>query len=268
MTPRPLDLGPIATLTQLSHSALRENGGHLGHVRLAAGPAFLCHPPLMPIRRRPFPTPPRDRPRRSVISQLPRVRRGWRVFLFYSSAVLLTGLVSMLFADLLWRTGWSSSGVILLCLFIVLFFAHRHGLHARRVRVCPAPDRRPATSRACEITARKASRASAPPWFFPSTTRKSPASARACAPPTNRLEKTGHLERFDFFILSDSTDPDKWVEEERRWFDLVRGPGCAGADLLPAARVQRGKKERQHPGFSEHLGARATATSWCSTPTA
>ena len=57
-----------------------------------------------------------------VISQLPRVRRGWRVFLFYSSAVLLTGLVSMLFADLLWRTGWSSSGVILLCLFIVLFF--------------------------------------------------------------------------------------------------------------------------------------------------
>jgi hypothetical protein len=36
------------------------------------------------------------------------------------------------------------------------------------------------------------------------------------------LEKTGELERFDFFVLSDSTDPDKWVEEERRWCDLVR----------------------------------------------
>src|SRR5208282_946565 len=36
------------------------------------------------------------------------------------------------------------------------------------------------------------------------------------------LERTGELERFDFFILSDSTVPDKWVEEERRWCDLVR----------------------------------------------
>jgi len=57
-----------------------------------------------------------------VVSPMPRVPRGWRVFLFYSCAVLLTGLVSMLFADLLWRTGWSPSGVVLLCLFIVLFF--------------------------------------------------------------------------------------------------------------------------------------------------
>ncbi len=36
------------------------------------------------------------------------------------------------------------------------------------------------------------------------------------------LEATGQFERFDFFILSDSTDPDKWVEEERRWCELVR----------------------------------------------
>src|SRR5215469_4394370 len=51
----------------------------------------------------------------------PRLRRGWRLFLFYSSAVLLTGFVSMLFADLLWRTGWSTSRTVLLVLFIVLF---------------------------------------------------------------------------------------------------------------------------------------------------
>jgi len=50
-----------------------------------------------------------------------RVRRVWRVFIFYSSAVLLTGSVSWLFADLIWRTGWSLSGVVLLCLFTVLF---------------------------------------------------------------------------------------------------------------------------------------------------
>ncbi len=43
-------------------------------------------------------------PRPFPCAALPRVRRGWRLFIFYSSALLLTGLVSMLFADLLWRT--------------------------------------------------------------------------------------------------------------------------------------------------------------------
>src|SRR4029077_15928442 len=55
------------------------------------------------------------------LTVLRRFRHGWRLFLFYSSAVLLTGLVSWLFADLLWRTGWSSSRTVLLILFVILF---------------------------------------------------------------------------------------------------------------------------------------------------
>src|SRR4029077_5244795 len=50
-----------------------------------------------------------------------RVHRGWRVFVFYSCSLLLTGFVSLLFADLLWRTGWSASRTVLLVLFVVLF---------------------------------------------------------------------------------------------------------------------------------------------------
>src|SRR6266404_6291913 len=50
-----------------------------------------------------------------------RAGRDWRVFFFFSTAVLLTGVVSLLFADLLWRTGWSSSSTILLVLFVLLF---------------------------------------------------------------------------------------------------------------------------------------------------
>src|SRR5262245_55398126 len=46
---------------------------------------------------------------------------GVRVFIFYSSALLLTGIVSMIFADLLWRTGWSASRTFLLILFVLLF---------------------------------------------------------------------------------------------------------------------------------------------------
>ncbi len=36
------------------------------------------------------------------------------------------------------------------------------------------------------------------------------------------LADTGQLDRFDIFILSDTRDPDVWVEEELRWQDMVR----------------------------------------------
>ena len=34
------------------------------------------------------------------------------------------------------------------------------------------------------------------------------------------IEKTGHIAQFDFFILSDSTQPDAWIAEERAFLDL------------------------------------------------
>jgi membrane glycosyltransferase len=36
------------------------------------------------------------------------------------------------------------------------------------------------------------------------------------------IEDTGHLDYFEFFVLSDSNDPDKWVEEEVAWAELCR----------------------------------------------
>ena len=36
------------------------------------------------------------------------------------------------------------------------------------------------------------------------------------------LADTGQLTEFDFFILSDTRDPEVWVEEELRWQDMVR----------------------------------------------
>ncbi|MFO1371446.1 MAG: glucans biosynthesis glucosyltransferase MdoH [Candidatus Competibacteraceae bacterium] len=36
------------------------------------------------------------------------------------------------------------------------------------------------------------------------------------------LAETGQLDGFDFFVLSDTRDPDVWVEEELRWQDMVR----------------------------------------------
>ena len=57
-----------------------------------------------------------------VVSPATHKNRAWRVFVFFSVAVLLTGVVSVIFADLLWRTGWSPSRTVLLVLFVILFF--------------------------------------------------------------------------------------------------------------------------------------------------
>src|ERR1035438_3354829 len=74
-----------------------------------------------------------------VMSVPRRMYRGWRLFIFYSCALLLTGLVSMLFADLLWRTGWSASRTVLLVLFVILFLfiaiGCMHGLYGFVLRM-------------------------------------------------------------------------------------------------------------------------------------
>ena len=144
MTPRPLDLGPIATLTHWSR---------LPYVKMAASwilfglllvAAFLCDPPLMPSAPPISNAAAGQAPPLVHVANAPGATAAGAFFYFTLPRVLLTGLVSMLFADLLWRTGWSSSGIVLLCLFIVFFLLIAHGLHARCVWICPATDPRPA----------------------------------------------------------------------------------------------------------------------------
>ncbi len=164
----------------------------------------------------PSPSPP------SGAFPLPRVQHGWRLFIFYSSAVLLTGLVSMLFADLLWRTGWSASRTVLLVLFVILFlFAAigcMHGIYGFVLRTFGTRWRitRLADYRAQSIAGTSTA------IVFPICNENTVRVYEGLRATYESLERTGELERFDFFILSDSTVPDKWVEEERRWCDLVR----------------------------------------------
>ena len=163
-----------------------------------------------------------EKPPQVQVTSLPRVQRGWRLFVFYSSALLLTGVVSLLFADLLWRTGWSASRTVLLVLFVILFLLAAvgcmHGVYGFFLRTFG--DR-------CRITNLKNYLGQnidgiSTAVVFPIYNEDSVRVYEGLRATYESLVKTGHLDRFDFFILSDSTDPDKWIEEERRWFDLIR----------------------------------------------
>ncbi len=160
--------------------------------------------------------------------KIPRLRRGWRIFMFFTSALFLTGLVSMLFADLLWRTGWSTSRTVLLVLFVILFLLTAigcmHGVYGFVIRILGTKRR---------ITALKPYQnqsisGTSTAIIFPIYNEDSVRVLEGLRATYESIERTGHLDQFDFFILSDSTNPDRWVEEEQRWSELVRDLDALG----------------------------------------
>ncbi|HTL72362.1 MAG TPA: glucans biosynthesis glucosyltransferase MdoH [bacterium] len=159
---------------------------------------------------------------------IPRLRRGWRLFLFFTSAVVLTGLVSLLFADLLWRTGWSTSRTVLLVLFVILFLLTAigcmHGVYGFFIRIFGTRRRITGLKPFKEQSIAGVSTA----IIFPIYNEDSVRVLEGLRATYESLERTGQIEQFDFFILSDSTNPDRWVEEEARWCELVRDLDALG----------------------------------------
>jgi membrane glycosyltransferase len=196
-----------------------------------------------------------DTPNISVAAA-PRFQRGWRVFIFYSCAVLLTGLVSLLFADLLWRTGWSSSRTVLMLLFVVLFLFAAigcvHGLFGFFLRMF-GDDRRItnlANFRGQNIDGISTA------IVFPIYNEDVVRVYEGLRATYESLAKTGQLDRFDFFILSDSTNPDKWIEEERRWYDLIRELDALGKIYYRRRLVNEARKSGNVRDFLNTWGRR------------
>jgi membrane glycosyltransferase len=196
-----------------------------------------------------------DAPHISVAAA-PRFQRGWRVFIFYSCALLLTGLVSLLFADLLLRTGWSLSRSVLLALFVILFLFSAigcvHGVYGFFLRAFG--DNRRLTKlkdyRGQDIDGTSTA------IVFPVYNEDVVRVCEGLRATYESLQRTGQLDRFDFFILSDSTDPDKWVEEERRWYDLVRELAALGKIYYRRRLVNEARKSGNVRDFLNTWGRR------------
>lgn len=193
---------------------------------------------------------------RLLISPGLQANPAWRVFAFFTVAVLLTGVVSAIFADLLWRTGWSTSRTVLLVLFVILFFLAAvgctHGIFGfilrrfnERARITQLKEYR-GQSIAGTSTA----------LIFPIYNENVVRVLEGVRATYESLKQTGELERFDIFILSDSTSPDKWIEEERRWSDLVRELGALGRIYYRRRFSNEGKKSGNVRDFLNSWGRR------------
>jgi membrane glycosyltransferase len=68
------------------------------------------------------------------------------------------------------------------------------------------------------------------------------------------LEADGRLPEFDFFILSDSSDPNCWIAEEMAWAGLVRELGASGRLFYRKRRSNTNKKAGNIADFCRRWG--------------
>jgi membrane glycosyltransferase len=190
----------------------------------------------------------------SGVATVPRAVRRWRIFGLYSAAVLLTGLVSLLFADLLWRGGWTASSTVLLALFVILFLLTAigcmHALWGFGLRLLGDPCRLTLLADFRSRSIAGTSTAIVVPIFNEEVTRV----YEGLRATYQSLARTGQLAQFDFFILSDSNAPEKWVEEERRWSDLVRELEALGRIHYRRRVLNQGKKSGNVRDFLKAWG--------------
>jgi membrane glycosyltransferase len=189
----------------------------------------------------------------STPARVTRRRMGMLTFV-----VFVTGIASLLMGDLLWGMPLAGWAWLVWALFTVLFAlvaagaAHAFfGFAARRGQ-----------GDKCRITE------SIPPGMddsiplaptaivmpiYNEEVRRVYAGLRAVY---RSVARTGHLEHFDFFILSDSTQPNRWIEEEAGWVELSRELNAHGRLFYRKRRVNSNKKAGNIADFCRRWGKR------------
>ncbi len=172
-----------------------------------------------------------------------RWRTLFRRSLFFGSVALVNLAAILWLADLFWRVGFQKAHYPLLAIFILLngllVLGSFHAIFGafdvftgrkRSVRIT-----RLAEGRTGPLAKRHA-------VVIPVYNED---SVRVCA----RIEAiyqsiaaTGHLESFDFFILSDTRDLDLWVLEETSWTNLCRRLGGFGRIYYRRRKTNENRK--------------------------
>ncbi len=80
--------------------------------------------------------------------------------------------------------------------------------------------------------------------------------SRAIANMWRSLEKTGQIEHFDFYICSDSTNADHWVEEECAWLSLCKKLNAFGKIFYRKRRHRINGKSGNVADFCRRWGKR------------
>ena len=158
-------------------------------------------------------------------------------------------------ADLLWRDGGIQSiEWVLLTLFVILFSQIAVGFVTALLGfyvINRGGDSRQITSTvALEENVPLASTAVIMPVFNEDVSRV----LEGMRVIFRSVQETGKLEHFDFFILSDSNQPNQWIQEEVAWLELCKQVGGLGKIFYRKRRQQINKKAGNVADFLRRWG--------------
>lgn len=186
----------------------------------------------------------------------PRIatRRRTRVA---SLVLLLTAPATLLMADVHWQTGFDLWKAIHLALFAVLFalvafgavqatigfiLRRRGGDRFQIMRTIDPEDRSVMHAPTAVI--------------MPICNEEVRRVMEGLRVTYESVQANGQLANCDFFILSDSTDPNHWIEEEAAWLSLVQRLGAHGRIFYRKRRVGINKKAGNVADFCRRWGSR------------
>jgi membrane glycosyltransferase len=181
-----------------------------------------------------------------------------RRLLVATLTLLITGPAVLLMADLHWRVGMDGWKIFHLVLFAILFslvaFGAVQAIIGFFCRAGGGERNRIVNSLGSEDLARPVTAPTAivMPVYNEDTSR----ILEGLRVIYRSLEATGQLEAFDFFILSDTTNPNRWIEEESAWVALTRQLGARGRIFYRKRKLNLNKKAGNLADFCRRWGKR------------
>lgn len=174
-----------------------------------------------------------------------------------AGVVLIGGLGVLAMADLHWRTGYDVWKAVHLVLFTVLFglvafgatqasigfMVRRRGGDRCRIEASLTPEQ------AAQIVLARTA------VVMPVCNEEVGRVIEGLRVMYESLRRTGRLPDCDFFLLSDSSDPNRWVEEEAAWLALTQKLGAHGRIFYRRRRGGSNKKAGNLADFCRRWGS-------------
>ncbi|HUJ45324.1 MAG TPA: glucans biosynthesis glucosyltransferase MdoH [Opitutaceae bacterium] len=179
-----------------------------------------------------------------------------RRFTFFSSVFVLTSLASWFMADLLWQGGLDGIEIALLILFVILFahiatgfcqaligfFIMNRGGDSRRLITTVDWD------------AAKAQPLAGTAVIMPIANEDVSRVFEGLRVIFRSVQEARQLGQFDFFILSDSNQPNQWIQEEVAWVELCKQVGGFGKIFYRKRRQAINRKSGNVADFLRRWG--------------
>jgi membrane glycosyltransferase len=191
-----------------------------------------------------------------LTEQMGQRRLSRRRFLFFSTIFGLTSIATWFMADLLWRGGLTGIEIPLLVLFVVLFGHVAAGFCTAFVGFYVINRGGDSSRITATIGPREdvslASTAIIMPVFNEDVSRV----FEGLRVVYRSVQETRKLEHFDFFVLSDSNQPNQWIQEEVAWLELCKQVGGFGKIFYRKRRHSINKKAGNVADFLRRWGRR------------